>query len=155
MNLALLVALVVACSCVCGAVVVGPLALDVLLHQVSSSFFGPTEPRCPRARFLGEIGAGFLLGVRLDALRQLALHKGVNGKTIRWFAEYDSSTRALRERHCRMLLADLAVVMQNASPFHPPVAFKDNVADVLRKSGQSMLAASHILRDGRLFQVCA
>jgi hypothetical protein len=52
-----------------------------------------------------------------------------------------------------MLLADLVLIMQSTSPYHPPVDFHDDMAQVLGKSGQSMMAASHVLRDDRLFEV--
>jgi hypothetical protein len=52
-----------------------------------------------------------------------------------------------------MLLSDLVLIMQGASPYNPPLDFHDNMADVIHKSGQSMMAASHVLRDDRLFQV--
>jgi hypothetical protein len=90
---------------------------------------------------------------RLATLKQLAGNKGKGSNTARWFSEYDSSVRALQERHCRMLLSDLVLIMQNASPYNPPLDFHDNMADVMSKSGQSMMAASHVLRDDRLFQV--
>jgi hypothetical protein len=90
---------------------------------------------------------------RLATLRQLARNKGKGSKSSRWFSEYDSSVRALEERHCRMLLSDLVLIMQGASPYNPPLDFHDNMADVIHKSGQSMMAASHVLRDDYLFQV--
>jgi hypothetical protein len=89
---------------------------------------------------------------RLVILRRLAYHKGEDGSSIRWFAEYDSSVQALRHRHSRMLLADLVVIMQGASPFNAAVNFTDDLSEVFRKSGQSMQAACHVLRDDSLFQ---
>ena len=85
------------------------------------------------------------------ALRHLA-YQGEDGSSIRWFAEYDASVQALRHRHARMLLADLVVIMQGASPFNAAVDFTDDLAEVFRKSGQSMQAACHVLRDESLFQ---
>jgi hypothetical protein len=92
-------------------------------------------------------------GRRLVVLRRLAHHKGEDGSSIRWFAEYDASVQALRHRHSRMLLADLVVIMQGASPFNAEVDFADDLSEVFRKSGQSMQAACHVLRDESLFQV--
>jgi hypothetical protein len=86
-------------------------------------------------------------------LRRLAHHKGEDGASIRWFAEYDASVQALRHRHSRMLLADLVVIMQGASPFNAAVDFGDDLSEVFRKAGQSMQAACHVLRDESLFQV--
>jgi hypothetical protein len=91
-------------------------------------------------------------GCRLVVLRRLAYHKGEDGSSIRWFAEYDSSVQALRHRHSRMLLADLVIIMQGASPFNAAVDFADDLSEVFRKSGQSMQAACHVLRDESLFQ---
>jgi hypothetical protein len=89
----------------------------------------------------------------LTALRRLAYHKGEDGSSIRWFAEYDASAMALRHRHSRMLLADLVVIMQGAVPFNPAVDFADDLSTVFQKAGQSMQAACHVLRDESLFQV--
>ena len=86
-------------------------------------------------------------------LKRLANHKGEDGSSIRWFAEYDASVQALRHRHCRMLLADLVVILQGASPYNSNVDFNDDLSEVFQKSGQSMQAACHVLRDESLFQV--
>jgi hypothetical protein len=88
----------------------------------------------------------------LAALRRLAYHKGEDGSSIRWFAEYDASALALRYRHSRMLLADLVVIMQGCSPFNPALDFTDDLSAVFCKAGQSMQAACHVLRDESLFQ---
>jgi hypothetical protein len=88
----------------------------------------------------------------LAALRRLAYHKGEDGSSIRWFAEYDASALALRHRHSRMLLADLVVIMQGAVPFNPALDFTDDLSTVFQKAGQSMQAACHVLRDESLFQ---
>ena len=82
----------------------------------------------------------------------LASRKGTDGSPVRWFAEYDSTVSALRERHSRLLLADLTVIMQGASPFGHEIEFGDTMKEVMDKSGQSMQAACHILRDNTLFQ---
>ena len=55
-----------------------------------------------------------------------------------------------------MLLVDAAVILQNGSlPTMRHVDFKQNMADVFERCGQSLLAASHVLRDERMLQVGA
>lgn len=52
-----------------------------------------------------------------------------------------------------MLLADLVCIMQGASPYGHQIDFGDTMNEVMVKSGQSMQAACHILRDNVFFQV--
>jgi hypothetical protein len=89
----------------------------------------------------------------LEAISRVANLKGPSGKSARWFAEYDASAAALADRHCRLFLADLVVILQGAAPAAANIDFGDDMADVFAKCGQSMQAACHILRDDALFKV--
>ena len=49
--------------------------------------------------------------------------------------------------------ADLVVIVQSCSPYKLDVYFDDNLADLFRKMGQSMLVACGILRDELMWKV--
>ena len=90
---------------------------------------------------------------RLARLRRFAKLKGIDGKPIRWFCDFDTSDYNLKYRHARMTLCDFSVILQNASPYRQDnICFWDSMADVFNKTGQSMAAACHILRDKYMFQ---
>ena len=92
---------------------------------------------------------------RLRHLRATATRKGDSGKSERWFSAFDSAGAAAKRRHLRMLLVDITLILLNASPFNLArnVDFYDNLSAVFQKAGQSLVAAAHILRDDRMFQV--
>jgi hypothetical protein len=52
-----------------------------------------------------------------------------------------------------MLLVDMAIAVQNQTPYNHNIDFSDTLNDVFEKEGQSLQVASHILKDERLFQV--
>ncbi len=92
-------------------------------------------------------------GCRLDKLAHIATVKGSAAKSSRWFSDYDAADSVLSERHARMLLSDLVAISQGGSPFNLAADFYDTVSDVFQKTGQSMIAASAILRDEYMFKV--
>lgn len=55
----------------------------------------------------------------------------------------------------RMLLVDITLITQNCSPYEMEhaVNFEDNLSEVFKKTGQSLIAAAHICRDQRMFSV--
>ena len=67
----------------------------------------------------------------------------------------DSTIDELRRRHSKMLLVDSTLIAQNCSPagLAANVDFNDDLNKVFTKTGQSLLAAGHILRDQIMFQV--
>lgn len=79
--------------------------------------------------------------------------KGSGAKSFRWFSDYDAADRVTAHRHCRMLLVDLVVISHGVAPFNARADFYDTVADVFQNTGQSMVAASAILRDEYMFKV--
>ena len=86
-------------------------------------------------------------------LGKFAKRKGIDGKPIRWFNAFDTAAHNLKHRHARMILCDLSVILQNASPYQANnICFWDSMTDVFDKVGQSMAAACHILRDKYMFQ---
>ena len=89
---------------------------------------------------------------RLAKLGRFARRKGIDGKPIRWFSAFDTSSHNYKHRHARMVLCDFSCILQNASPYQNNICFWDSMADVFDKTGQSMAAACHILRDKYMFQ---
>ena len=91
-------------------------------------------------------------GGRLAMLGRFAKRKGIDGKPIRWFSAFDTSAHNIKYRHARMVLCDFVVILQNASPYQNNICFWDSMADIFNKTGQSMAAACHILRDKYMFK---
>ena len=89
---------------------------------------------------------------RLARLGRFAKRKGIDGEPIGWFSAFDTSAHNLKYRHARMALCDFSVILQNASPYQHNICFWDSMADVFDKTGQSMAAACHILRDNYMFK---
>ena len=85
----------------------------------------------------------------------MARRKGDSGSSERWLSAFDSATACAKGRHLRMLLVDITLILQNCSPFGlaHAVDFNDNLNTVFQKTGQSLVAAAHILRDERMFAV--
>ena len=83
------------------------------------------------------------------------MRKGEPGKAERWMSTFDSTGAAAKTRHMRMLLVDTTLILLNASPhgLTGQVRFNDDLAKVFQKTGQSLVAAAHILRDERMFMV--
>jgi len=80
----------------------------------------------------------------------------MDGAPIRWMNAYDSAAFNVKHRHARMFLIDLTVILQSCSPYAMRnIDFTDNLNQVFEKTGQSLKAASHILRDETLFQAFA
>ena len=52
-----------------------------------------------------------------------------------------------------MVLVDLVAIMQRCAPYRMPVNFDENLADLFRSLGQSMVVACSILRDDLMWQV--
>ena len=112
-------------------------------------------PTFQTANISANISANILLhssGKRLRHVGGFAARRGTDGG-VRWFAGYDTAKFNCKNRHTRMLLCDLVITLQNATPFTPNVDPNDSLEAVFAKTGQSVAAASHILRDERLFQV--
>ena len=89
---------------------------------------------------------------RLAQVKKFAMSKGIDGEP-RWMRGFDMSKRNIRFRHTRMMLSDLALILQNTSPYGHLVDPNDTLDDVFAKCGQSLAACSYILRCHRMFQV--
>ena len=89
----------------------------------------------------------------LHEVKRLAARKHIAGDSHRWFADSDSAAFNMRFRHCRMLVCDLVVIVQNCSPYKISVSFDDTVADLFHKFGQGMLVACGILREELMWKV--
>ena len=91
----------------------------------------------------------------MQRLQGMARRKGGSGKSERWMSSFDASTAVAAGRHLRMLLVDIALVVQHCSPFGlaAGIGFDDDLNTVFQKTGQSMKAAAHILRDERMIRV--
>lgn len=95
-------------------------------------------------------------GVRriLHVVRRHAHRKGIDGQSGRWMNSFDIASWAIRQRHIRLFLYSLTVVLQNCNPFTlRNIDFGDSLSDVFDKSPQSLLAACRILNDDLLFKV--
>ena len=108
--------------------------------------------------FRSEFSSWFLIWFlslrRIERLRLIAKRKGRDGKPERWFSSYDAAKEFVGTRHCRKFLVDLTLICLNASPLgHGDVNFEDSLDDVFTKTGQSLVAAAHVLRDERLHKV--
>ena len=95
-------------------------------------------------------------GVR-RILRVVGRHvrkKGIDGKSIRWMNGFDTASCALRQRHLRLFLYSLAVVVQSCNPFvFRNIDFGDSLSEIFIKSPQGLLAACRVLNDDVLFKV--
>ena len=89
---------------------------------------------------------------RLSKVKEFAQRKGLDGAGARWFRGFDNAKFNIKFRHARMMLCDLAMILQHASPYGFTVDPNDRVDDIFAKCGQSMAAACYILRDQRFFQ---
>ena len=90
---------------------------------------------------------------RLDYVGRVARKRGLDGCSARWFMNFDCANAALRHRHSLMFLSDVAVILQNGSPYMATgVSFGDTLQKVHEKRGASLLVLSSLLRDVHLFQ---
>ena len=92
---------------------------------------------------------------RLAYVEHVARKKGVDGCSARWFSNFDSASSALRRRHSLMLLADVAILLQNGSPYVDlGICFEDTLDTAhTAAAGQSLRVLSALLRDTAFFNV--
>ena len=84
---------------------------------------------------------------------KLAKHKHLDGKSTRWFADYDTAAFNGRYRTARMALVDLVAILQSSSPYNRTINFDLNLAELFNQFEQSMVVACVILRDELMWQV--
>ena len=83
----------------------------------------------------------------------MAKRRHRTGHKTRWFADSDAAAFNLKHRHTRMVLVDLVAIMQRCAPYGMLVNFDENLGDLFRSLGQSMVVACSVLRDDLMWQV--
>ena len=58
-----------------------------------------------------------LMWRRLAYVDHVARARGMDGHSARWLMNFDCASSVQRHRHALMLLADVAVLLQNGSPY--------------------------------------